>query len=132
MRDHWMMTWHEDREISPGVPDLHYVMCPEQGDMGKFRVGWLELKAIDKDISPKNRIGVESSQHQYIRRWVDHMPIHFMVRIIDRVFVVPGKFHKELQGASCYSDISVISDHQFHQSLITEELPPFLREVTRI
>lgn len=127
-----MMTWHEDREISPGVPDLHYVPCPEQGDMGKFRVGWLELKSIDKDISPKNTIKVEPSQHQYIRKWGPYMPIHFLVRIVDRIFVVPGKYHRELQGAVCYSDISVLSEHQFHQSLIAEQLPPFLREITRI
>lgn len=132
MRDHWMMTWHEDRQVSPGVPDLHYVSLPEGGDLGKFRVGWLECKAIDKDISIRNKIGVEASQHQYIRRWDAHMPIHFLIRIVDRVFVIPGRWHKELPDASCYADISALSDLQFHQSLIAEQLPPFLREITRI
>ena len=50
MAGSWLFTWHEDREISPGVPDLHYVMKPtgEIGDIGtEYRVGWLELKAID-------------------------------------------------------------------------------------
>ena len=127
-----MMTWHEDRQISPGVPDLHYVTLGQQGDSGRFRVGWLEVKALEKDISPKNKIGVEPSQHQYLRRWHPYMPIHFIVRVVDRVFVVPGKYHKEINGATCYADLAALSDHQFHQSLIAEELPPFLREVTRI
>ena len=127
MRDHWMMTWHEDRQVSPGVPDLHYVM-----GIKDYRVGWLECKAIDKEISRTNRIGVEASQHQYIRRWDAYMPIHFLIRIIDRVFVIPGRYHKEIPDASCYADISALSDLQFPQQLIAEQLPPYLRETTKI
>ena len=123
-----MMTWHEDREISPGVPDLHYVMKSDCD----HRVGWLELKAIDHPISKTHYIGVEASQHQYIRRWLPYMPIHFLVRVVDRVFVVPGKYHMELPNARCAADLSVLADHQFHQALIAEELPPFLREQTII
>lgn len=132
MRDHWMMTWHEDREITPGVPDLHYVMKNPEGDMRKYFVGWLELKSIDSQINSRHKISVEASQHQYIRRWLPYMPIHFLVRIVDRVFVIPGKYHRELADARCAADISVISAHQFHQSLIPEELPQYLREQTVI
>ena len=131
MRDQWMMTWHEDRQVSPGVPDLHYVPFAEGGIRGDFRVGWLELKAIDKDISPRNKIGVEASQHQYIRRWGIYMPIHFLVCIIDRVFVIPGRYHSEIPNATCYADISALSDLQFQRQLIAEQLPPYLREMTR-
>jgi len=132
MRDHWMMCWHEDREISPGVPDLHYVMLDPNKAGIQYRVGWLELKAIDKPIGKSHYIGVEASQHQYIRRWLPHMPIHFLVRVVDRVFVVPGKYHRELADARCAADLSVLADHQFHQALIAEELPSYLREQTVI
>jgi hypothetical protein len=122
-----MMTWHEDRQVSPGVPDLHYVI-PADG----FRVGWLEIKAIDKDINPRNKIGVEASQHQYIRRWAPFMPIHFMICIVERVFVIPGRYHKEIPDATCYADISALSDIQFQRQLIAEQLPPYLRKETAI
>lgn len=125
MRDHWMMTWHEDRQVSPGVPDLHYVI-----DMD-CRVGWLEVKAIDKDISPKNKIGVEASQHQYIRRWHEYMPIHFLICIVERVFVIPGRYHKEIPDATCYADISALSDLQFQRQLIAEQLPIYLKDKTK-
>lgn len=128
MREEWMMTWHEDRGISPGVPDLHYVMKSSH----HHRVGWLELKAIDKPIGNSSKIGVEASQHQYIRRWLHYMPIHFLVRVVDQVFVIPGKYHKELPNARCTADIAVITDLQFHQNLIAEELPRYLREQTII
>lgn len=129
MREHWMMTWHEDRQVSPGVPDMHYVPIE---DGGNFRVGWLEVKAIDKHIGPRSKISVEPSQHQYIRRWGIYMPIHFIICIIDRVFVIPGRYHQDIPNAICYADISALSDIQFHRQLIAEQLPPYLREITRV
>lgn len=130
MRDQWMMTWHEDREITPGVPDLHYVMKGAPGE--KYRVGWLELKAIDTKMSKSNRIGVEPSQHQYIRRWDEHMPIHFLIRIQDRIYVVPGKYSPGISAAATLNDIIGLSDINFDQSQISEVLPPFLKEITKI
>lgn len=130
MKEHWMMTWHEDREISPGVPDLHYVMKGEPGE--KFCVGWLELKAIDTRITKSQRIGVEPSQHQYLRRWVPHMPIHFMVRIQDHIYIVPGAWSRELSQAVCDTDMKLLSVCDFQQQQLAEVLPPFLKEITRI
>lgn len=124
------MTWHEDREITPGVPDLHYVMKGEPGE--EFRVGWLELKAIDTRITKTQRIGVEPSQHQYLRRWVPYMPIHFMVRIQERIYIVPGKWAKELSQACCEADMKLLSLLDFDQQQLAEVLPPFLKEITRI
>lgn len=130
MREQWMMTWHEDREITPGVPDLHYVMKgpPEE----KYRVGWLELKAIDTRITKSQRIGVEASQHQYLRRWVPYMPIHFLVRVQDHIYVVPGQWARELSQACCDTDMKLLSLIDFDKSQITSALPPFLKEITRI
>jgi len=128
MREHWMMTWHEDREITPGVPDLHYVMKGSE----EHRVGWLELKAIDTRITKTQRIGVEPSQHQYLRRWLPYMPIHFLVRIQEKIYVVPGAHHRELSCACSDMDMKLLSLIDFEQSQIAEVLPPFLREITRI
>lgn len=130
MRGEWMMTWHEDREITPGVPDLHYVMIDSQ--LGKYRVGWIELKATDKNITPSQRIGIEPSQHQYFRRWCSVMPMHFMVRVKDDIFLIPGTYHKELSAAVCLADISVLADLHFKQQDIASVLPPFLRKLTAI
>lgn len=130
MSEHWMMTWHEDREISPGVPDLHYVMKGNPGE--EFRVGWLELKAIDTRITKSQRIGVEPSQHQYLRRWVPYMPIHFMVRIQDQIYIVPGKWARELTQACCDADMKLLCDINFQQQELAVALPPFLKEITRI
>lgn len=134
MSEQWMMTWHEDREISPGVPDLHYVMKhgDPKGTNEEFKVGWLELKAKDSNVTKSQRISVEPSQHQYIRRWWPHMPIHFMVRVIDDVFVIPGKYHKELASAICLADISILSDLHFKDRDIATALPSFLRRITAI
>ena len=130
MRSEWMMTWHEDRGISPGVPDLHYVPKSD----GEHRVGWLELKAIGVMIgsNANARIKVEPSQHQYIRRWGPHMPIHFMIRMVDWVYLVPGKYHVELAAARSLPDLLILSDLRFQQKEIAEKLPPFLRKVTAI
>lgn len=127
MADEWMMTWHEDREISPGVPDLHYVM---RG--GEYRVGWLELKAIDGNLTKARHICVEPSQHQYLRRWTPHMPIHFLVRILDMVFVIPGERSKELNQATTLVDVAVLAVLQCELRDLAAELPPFLRLITKI
>jgi len=129
MDPYWQMTWHEDREISPGVPDLHYVM---KDSYSEHRVGWLELKAIDTQITKSQRVGVEPSQHQYLRKWVHLMPIHFLVRVQERIFVIPGKYSRELSAAICRGDLAVISDIQFDEVDMAEMLPKFLRETTRI
>lgn len=126
-----MMTWHEDREITPGVPDLHYVMKNADHPWGQ-RVGWIELKALDKQLTPSQKLCVEPSQLQYIRRWRDYMPIHFLVRIQERVYVIPGKYADNVARAQCRADLAIIADIQFDVDQMEEMLPPFLREQTRI
>lgn len=127
MKGAWLMTWHEDREISPGVPDLHYVMLG-----GDHRVGWLELKAIDTEISYSRRVKVEPSQHQYLRRWCPLMPIHFLVRIKMDVFMVPGEMSKQLSAAVSLVDMKAISVLHFRLTDLGLLLPPFLREATKV
>ena len=128
MKAHWAMTWHEDREISPGVPDLHYSM----GAKSEHKIGWLELKAIDKPLSKSNKIHVEASQHQYIRKWGDLMPIHFLIRIQTLLYVVESRYHATIPYVELESDFGLISVIQFDQKHLAEVLPGVLRDITRI
>lgn len=130
MVNKWVFTWHEDREISPGVPDLHYVMRSDHGFV--YRVGWLELKAVDLNLTPSKRIHVEPSQHQYCRKWTPHMPIHFLVRVQERVFLIPGQLSPHISAANCRADLAVLAIAQFDEEDMEFELPNLLRDITRI
>jgi hypothetical protein len=130
MEEQWMMTWHEDRGISPGVPDLHYVVFGDNPN--GYRVGWLELKSIDREIGKASRIKVEPSQHQYIRRYLPYMPIHFLVRANKVVYLIDGKYAAALPLLDSPNSICAISLAHFDQDHIAVDLPPLLRNITRI
>lgn len=101
MAGQWNMTWHEDREISPGVPDLSYVM---RG--GDYEMGWLELKA-GKDFE------VESSQHRWIQRHLGLIPIHFLVALGDYWVLVDGTRHLSLEPGMKLGPLMDLSDNVF-------------------
>lgn len=137
MKGHWAMTWHEDREISPGVPDCHFSMNPAPedsyfGSVYRFEIGWLELKSTDSDVTPSNRIGIEPSQHQYIRTWKDRTPIFFLVRVKEMVYLIPGERHSALAFAGSNEEIAQMAVSSFPQQEISEKLPHLLRGFTRI
>lgn len=132
MAGSWLFTWHEDREITPGVPDLHYVMKDIDATGAGYRVGWLELKAIDKNLTPSQRLNVEPSQHQYCRKWCKAMPIHFLVRVQERIFLIPAEFSNYISAATCRADLAVIAIAQFDEEDMTEILPTILKQITRI
>jgi hypothetical protein len=133
MADHWMMCWHEDREISPGVPDLHYVMkgsYPGKSIVTPAVTGWLELKALDDPLSKSNRIKVEPSQKQWMQKWGKIVPIHFCVRIERTIFIVPSSkapLLDEFYSIDSFEDNSII---QFFENDIQKELPRVLRVLT--
>jgi len=126
MADHWMMTWHEGGAISPGVPDLHYSMGPE------YKVGWLELKSLDNEIGSPHPIKVEPSQHQYFRRWLPRMPIHFLVRANKIIYLVSAEYHTAIPQMRSPNEICAISLAYFPQAEIAVKLPPLLKQITRI
>lgn len=130
MKPHWLMTWHEDREISPGVPDIHFVMKGTPSDV--FRVGWIELKALDTELTSKNKIGIEPSQHEYIKKWAKAMPILFLVRVVEQIYLIPAFHHIELAGVKSAEELEKISMAHFHQSQIEKILPSILKVMTRI
>jgi aspartate-semialdehyde dehydrogenase len=121
MKGRWLMTWHEDREINPGVPDISYVI---HGDNNE--TGWLELKAI----RPQNRISIqiEQSQHMWISLHCNRVPVHFAVKIGSLVYVIDGAKHRELASAKLVKDIYdmsilVVTD-------MKSQLPKLLRSFT--
>jgi hypothetical protein len=128
MTGEWEITWHEDRHISPGVPDLHYVMIDEAA----HRVGWLELKAMDVELSEIYRVRVEASQHQYMRRWLPRMPIHFLIRIKRAIYLVDGKHHSALTEIHNAHDMRLICTATCDQADIAKVLTPALKTLTRI
>lgn len=121
-----MMSWHEDGGISPGTPDLHYVVDTD------CRVGWLELKSKDREIGKSNRIQVEPSQHQYIRKWLPYMPIHFLIRANNIVYLVEGKYSSAVALMDSPNTICSISIAYFPQEDIRDKLPALLKTITRI
>lgn len=129
MEGRWMMTWHEDRHISPGVPDLHYVVLDDGLD---HRVGWLELKSISTELTAQHRIKVEPSQHQYIRRWRPVMPIHFLVRVKQNIYLLDGNHHGALSELSDENTLLSLSLADMPQADIGAVLPAYLKIITRV
>lgn len=127
-----MMAWHEDRHISPGVPDLHYVMVNGEDSRIEYRVAWLELKAIDTELFPTCRIKVEPSQHQFIRRWLPHMPIHFLIRVKKTLYLVDGIHHAAIPEIHNADDMRLICTVTCHQADVVKVLAPILKTLTRI
>lgn len=121
-----MMSWHENGGISPGTPDLHYVMGTGH------QVGWLELKSKDREITKSNRIQIEPSQHQYIRKWLPYMPIHFLIRANKVVYLVEGKYASTVAMLDSPNTICSISVAYFPQEDIRNRLPALLKTITRI
>jgi hypothetical protein len=128
MLGHWSFVWHEDREISPGVPDLHYSMGPKE----THRIGWLELKAKDKELSKSARITVEPSQHQFIPKWAPLMPIHFLIRVRNTVFLIDGTRHRMVSSATTTHDLWAMSIMSCGDKELAVALPPELDRLTRI
>lgn len=125
MAGQWNVTRHEDKGVSPGVPDLHYSVGAD------CQIGWLELKSKDLEISKSCRIQVEPSQHQYIRKWHPLMPIHFLIRAKGIVYLVDGKYAAAIAALESPNTICAISIAHFPQDRIKTDLLPLLRTITR-
>jgi hypothetical protein len=89
MRGYWVMTWHEDREINPGVPDVSYTF-----NGGKHETGWLELKAIPKPPNGKYKFTLEPSQHRWMTAHVGNIPIHLLLACGDDLWLVDAAYHQ--------------------------------------
>lgn len=95
LHEFWVMTWHEDREISPGVPDVSYVMRFHVNP--GYETGWLELKA---ELEPKEggtvKFKVRPSQHDWTERYLGLVPIHYLCALGTTWYLIDGVHHKKL------------------------------------
>jgi hypothetical protein len=88
----WLMTWHEDGLVNPGVPDVSYVMNP-----GMSETGWLELKAIEgADKNGNYKFTLEPSQHRWINDHFSRVPVHILCATDTVCWLVPGLAHRLL------------------------------------
>lgn len=82
----WEMTWHEDRQVSPGTPDISYVMIPGHN----CETGWLELKAIAGVSQAPWRFKLEPSQPEWMERHARRIPVHFLVSVAQTCWLIEG------------------------------------------
>lgn len=108
MKRHWLLTWHEDKEITPGVPDASYVMLAPGHE-----TGWLELKADNPTSGRKPSFHVEPSQHQWIQFHLGRVPIHFLVAVHDQWFFIDGRYHAKLSDKPSVADLEQIAIASF-------------------
>lgn len=118
------MTWHEDREVNPGVPDVSYVMVG-----GVYETGWLELKAQLGDSGPW-KFKLEASQHDWIGNHVGKVPVHFLMATGSTIWLVPGEHHKIFAKSVSISDMRTYSDCYFPESEMRVKLNGRLRELS--
>lgn len=127
MKGAWIMTWHEDREINPGVPDVSYVMT-----CGEHETGWLELKAIHYDAKKqKHKFNLEASQHSWIQAHCERVPVHLLLCLGDYlVFLVDGSHHRRLGEALTIEELKSISTATIPKSDLRVQLTLQLRQLT--
>jgi hypothetical protein len=126
MRGYWLMSWHEDREVNPGVPDISYTF-----NDGKHETGWLELKAIAKPVNGRHKFILQPSQHRWIATHWEHIPIHFLLAIPDRFWLVPGQYHYMLTRAVNIDDLNSIGSNHVRQNMRSALLTTLKAETHR-
>lgn len=120
------MTWHEDREITPGVPDLSYVMLGPGHE-----TGWMELKATE-DVGKPAKFKIEQSQHQWIQFHLGRVPIHFLIGWGPDCLFVHAKHHVRLSEPITLSQLSEISIARFPRNKMAENSFLFSVATTRM
>lgn len=127
MRNKWRLTWHEDREIGPGVPDLSYVMVAP----GQHQTGWLELKAIKDPGENPFKFKIEPSQHEWFNDHAGLIPAHFLVEVGSRSYLVGGAMHEMLDEPMCITQLEKWSMVSFNEYELSG-LGLVLHELTKI
>lgn len=120
----WLMTWHEDREISPGVPDCAYVM-----NGGRYETGWLELKAI-RNADPPYSFKLEPSQHRWIEAHHAKIPVHFLLATGKNIWLIPGAHHRMLTSPVSIEQLRLASICECTRESLRATLYNNLRDLT--
>lgn len=99
----WELTWHEDGQVNPGVPDTSYVMHDN------CETGWMELKAIEGvDKYGKYKFTLEPSQHRWIEQHYSRVPVHLLLATNHACWLVRGCWHRELLKALSYEQMNFL------------------------
>lgn len=126
MSGRWIMTWHEDREVNPGVPDISYVMSG-----GDYETGWLELKSVENVKKETAHFEVQPSQHFWISNHCGRIPVHFLcsVDMLD-FYLIPGSQHIRLATPIHLKELESISIAKMRVDEVGKVLASFLRQST--
>jgi hypothetical protein len=135
MGGHWLLTWHEDKEISPGVPDASYVMLSSStipATKPGFETGWLELKACEEPKGDASlNFQIEPSQHQWIGAHSGRVPIHFLVAVGEMWFFIHARHHQALAGKPKLSKLIEIADSMFPGRMVLQYKEIFAKATYR-
>jgi len=128
MAGEWLLTWHENGGIQPGVPDLSYVLLSPGHE-----TGWLELKATDDILGnkPKKLFKLESHQHQWIDAHWYLIPVHILCAVEDIWYLIPGVHHESIDEPLTAESLRSLSVIGFHYADCSQILTIALKSATR-
>jgi hypothetical protein len=92
----WKRTRHEDGQVTPGVPDLSYVMVG-----GPFETGWMECKYGEK-------AALEPSQHNWIEFHHTRIPVHILWGIGNTLYLFEGHDHGIIRPNVHFDKIAIL------------------------
>lgn len=118
----WYPTIHVENHLSPGVPDMSFVLIAEG-----FETGWMELKSVVKAAD----VFVEASQHRWFERHYRFIPTCFLVEVNRTVFVIPGSRHAQLISLT---DDKLVAHSicRFSRDGLAHKLRPVLVSMTKV
>lgn len=118
----WYPTVHVENHLSPGVPDLSFVLIAPG-----FETGWMELKSVVKAAD----VFVEASQHRWFERHCKLIPTCFLVEVERVVFIIPGSRHTQLISAT-HDKLVENSICRFSREGLAHKLRPVLVSMTKV
>lgn len=121
----WELTWHEDRQVSPGTPDISYVML-----VGYCETGWLELKALAAEAKEPYNFKLEPSQPEWMERHATRIPVHFLVAVGTSCWLISGVDWKLLQKPIYRNTLNDIAYIRFEIPDMRSKLAPTLQQLT--
>lgn len=127
MAGRWLVAIHVENHLNPGVPDLSYVMLDPHRP--EFETGWLELKAVAASSEPRPKL--ESSQHEWMRKYAHRVPTHFLILVGTRCYLLDGKHHSRLAAAVTLVELEGMAIIAFEEEKIARTLTATLKGLTR-
>lgn len=117
----WYHVIHVENFLTPGVPDLSFVMTK-----GGCETGWLELKAV----AESKKIHVEPTQHRWMEHHAKLVPAYFLILVDDDCYLIDGKHHAKLVQPIKIEEIACCSV-TFKKADLVSVLPDQLEQITK-